>query len=83
MNILITILLVLAGIIALLLIFALFIRKQYNIHRDIIIDAPLQKVFNYLRQLKNQDNFNKWVMTDQVLHMQTWLPSLYPIIRQK
>jgi hypothetical protein len=64
MNILITILLVLAGIIALLLIVALFIRKTYHVRREITIDAPREKVFDYLKQLKNQDNFNKWVMVD-------------------
>jgi hypothetical protein len=64
MKILITILLVFLGIIALLLIIALFTRKEYNINREIIINAPQQKVFDYLKQLKNQDNFNKWVMAD-------------------
>lgn len=64
MNILITILLILAGIIALLLIIALFMRKEYDIQREVIIDAPGGKVFDYLKQLKNQDNFNKWVMVD-------------------
>ena len=64
MNILFIILLVLAGIIVLLLVSALFMRKEYSIQRGIIIDAPRQKVFDYLKQLKNQDNFNKWVMVD-------------------
>lgn len=64
MNILITILLVLAGIIALLLIIALFTKKGYNVHREIIINAPVQKVFDYIKQLKNWDNFNKWAMAD-------------------
>jgi hypothetical protein len=64
MNILIIILLALAGIVALLLIIALFARKNYNVRREIIINAPRQKVFDYLKQLKNQDNFNKWVMVD-------------------
>ncbi|MFI5131995.1 MAG: SRPBCC family protein [Chitinophagales bacterium] len=64
MNILLTILLVLAGTIALLLIFGLFMRKDYNIRREVTINAPRQNVFDYLRQLKNQDNFNKWVMVD-------------------
>lgn len=64
MSILITLLLVLAGIVALLLILALFSRKEYYIHREIIINAPRQNVFDYLKQLKNQDNFNKWVMVD-------------------
>ena len=64
MNILFTILLVIAGIIALLLIIALFTKKEYNIHREIIINSPLQKVFDYIKQLKNWDNFNKWAMAD-------------------
>ena len=64
MNIFITILLLIAGIIALLLTIELFTRKKYNIQRKVTIHAPLQKVFDYLTQLKNQDNFNKWVMAD-------------------
>ena len=64
MNILITILLVIAVIIALLLIIALFSKKQYYVQREIIINAPLQKVFDYIKLLKNWDNFNKWAMAD-------------------
>jgi hypothetical protein len=64
MNITITILLAVAGIIALLLIMALFMKKQHYVQRDIIINAPKQKVFDYLRLLKNQKNFNKQAMTD-------------------
>lgn len=67
MNILILILIALFSIIALLFIIALFMRKDYNIHRDIIINAPQQKVYDYLKQLKNQDNFNKWVMVDPTM----------------
>ena len=54
MNILITILLVVVGIIALLLIIALFIKRDHYVRREIVINAPLQKVFDYLRMLKNQ-----------------------------
>ncbi|MES2454617.1 MAG: SRPBCC family protein [Bacteroidota bacterium] len=53
-----------AGIIALLLIIALFKAKGYNTRSAIVIDAPRQNVFDYVKQLKNQDNFNKWVMVD-------------------
>ena len=65
MNIIITILLVVAGIIALLLIIALFMKKQHYVNREIIINAPLKKVFDFLKLLKNQDKFNKWAKTDQ------------------
>ena len=64
MSLLITFLLILAGIIVLMLILALFTRKTYNIQREMVINAPLQEVFNYVKQLKNQDHFNKWVMAD-------------------
>jgi len=62
MNIIITILLVVAGIIALLLIIALFIKREHYVKREIIITAPRQKVFDYVKLLKNQDKFNKHAM---------------------
>jgi hypothetical protein len=65
MNILLTILAVLGGILVLALVLALFMNKKYNVQREIIVDAPLQKVFDFLKQLKNQDKFNKWVMLDR------------------
>ena len=62
MNTIITILLVVAGIIALLLIIALFMKREHYVKREIIINAPRQKVFDYLKLLKNQDEFNKHAM---------------------
>jgi hypothetical protein len=62
MNILLTILLVVAGIIALLLLIALFMKKEHYVKREITINAPRQKVFDYIKLLKNQDEFNKNAM---------------------
>ena len=59
MNILITILLILLAIIAFLLIIAIFMKREHYVKRDIVINAPSQKVFDYLRLLKNQDEFNE------------------------
>lgn len=64
MSILITILLGIITAIILLLVLAAVMKKEYNIKRDVIINLPKQQVFDYLKQLKNQDNFNKWVMVD-------------------
>jgi uncharacterized protein YndB with AHSA1/START domain len=64
MIILITILLVIASIVALLLLIALLSKKEYNVQREISINAPVQKVFEYIKHIKNQDNYNKWVMAD-------------------
>ena len=65
MNTILTILLVVAGIIALLLIMALFMKKEHYVNREIIINAPRQKVFDFLKLLKNQDQFNKWATVDK------------------
>src|SRR4030095_3148484 len=65
MNIIVTILLIVGGIIALLLIIALFMRKEHYVKREIIINAPRQKVFDFLKLLKNQDQFNKWATADK------------------
>ncbi len=65
MNILIIILLILAGIIALLFIIALFMKNEHYVKREIIINAPRQKVFDFLKLLKNQEQFNKWATADK------------------
>lgn len=64
MNTLTTILLAMAGLIGLLLIIALFMKRDHFVRREIVINAPLQIVFDYLKLLKNQDKFNKWAMAD-------------------
>jgi hypothetical protein len=64
MNIFIIILIVIAAIVALFLITALFVKKEYSIHREIIINKPKGVVFNYIKFLRNQENFSKWVMQD-------------------
>lgn len=62
MSILTTILLAIASLIALLLILALFMRKEHYVKREIVINAPRQKVFDYIKLLKNQDEFNEHAM---------------------
>ncbi len=64
MNILFSIVLVLVGIIAFLLIAALFMKKEHYVKREIVIQAPVQKVFDFLKLLKNQEKFNKWAKAD-------------------
>src|SRR4030095_2872846 len=64
MTIIVTILLAVAGIIALLLLLALFMKKEHYVKREIIINAPRQKVFDYIKLLKNQDEFNTGAMED-------------------
>jgi hypothetical protein len=54
----------LAALIALPFIAALFVRRDYEVSREITIDRPKKEVFNYIRFIKNQDHFSKWNMMD-------------------
>jgi hypothetical protein len=58
------ILIVIAILIAIPLLIALFVKKEYAIEREVIVTKPKQEVFNYVKYLKNQDNYSKWVRTD-------------------
>ena len=62
MNTIIAILIVIAGLIAMILIIALFMKRHHYVRREIVIDAPSQKVFDFLKLLENQDKFNKHAM---------------------
>ena len=64
MKILKKILIVVVIIIAIPLIIALFVDKEYSVEREITINKPKQEVFNYVKHLKNQDHYSKWVMMD-------------------
>ena len=64
MQILLLILAVIGGLLCLILVIALFAGKAYTIQRSITIAKPVEEVFSYIRLLKNQDNYSKWVMMD-------------------
>jgi uncharacterized protein YndB with AHSA1/START domain len=55
---------IIASIIALPFIIALFIKSDYAVERKVTINQPKEEVFNYVKQLKNQDNFSKWASMD-------------------
>jgi uncharacterized protein YndB with AHSA1/START domain len=67
MKILKRVLLVIAIIIAIPLIVALFVKKDYAVEREITINKPKQEVFDYIKYLKNQDNYSKWAMMDPAM----------------
>jgi len=64
MDILLLILAIPVVLIVLLLIAALFVKKDFSITRDIVIKRPVEDVFDYVRHLRNQDHYSKWVMRD-------------------
>lgn len=58
------ILIIVLIIIAIPLVIALFVQNEYTVEREITINRPKSEVFNYVRHLKNQDNYSKWVRID-------------------
>jgi len=61
LKIIITIIVIL---IAIPLVVALFVKKDYAVEREITINRPSQQVFDYIRLLKNQDQYSVWAMRD-------------------
>lgn len=64
MNLILYTLLGILGLVVLVLIIAAFVRKDYSIMREINIRMAKPEVFDYLKFLKNQDNFSKWALMD-------------------
>ena len=56
--------LILAIILALPFIAALFMENDYSVQREVTIALPKNQVFNYIKLLKNQNNFSKWALVD-------------------
>jgi len=59
-----TILLITLSIIALIVIIPLFMKKEHYVKRDITVNIPSQKAYDFLKLLNNQDKFNKWAKAD-------------------
>jgi hypothetical protein len=67
MKIVKKLLIVLAIIIAIPLIAALFVPKDYAVEREIVINRPKSMVFDYVKYIKNQDNFSVWNQKDPMM----------------
>jgi uncharacterized protein YndB with AHSA1/START domain len=59
-----TVLYVILTIIALPFIIAIFMSAPFSIVNEVIVNKPKQQVFDYLKTLRNQEQYSKWVMTD-------------------
>jgi uncharacterized protein YndB with AHSA1/START domain len=58
------ILIVLILIVSIVLIAAYFMPKDYAIQREITINKPVDSVFNYVKYLRNQNQFSVWANID-------------------
>ena len=46
---------------------ASFLPDQYAIEASIVINRPVEKVFDFIRYLRHADRYNKWTMVDRKL----------------
>ena len=51
-------------LIVLLLVVAIFIPTTYTVSISTTIDKPQQEVYDYVKQIKNQEYYSVWVMQD-------------------
>lgn len=52
------------AVIVIFLIIAALQSNDYVISREVTVRQPREKVFDYLRHIRNMEQYNKWVMTD-------------------
>ncbi|WP_163409617.1 SRPBCC family protein [Flavobacterium ajazii] len=58
------VLVILILIISVVLIAAYFMPREYAVTREITINKPADSIFNYVRYLKNQNEFSVWANID-------------------
>lgn len=54
----------LVALIALVLIIALFVKKEFGAEVEVVINKPKQEVFDYVKYLKNQNEYSVWAKMD-------------------
>ena len=64
MNLVKKLLFFVIGIVVLLLVIGFFSKKDYAVEREIVINKPKAEVFEYIKHLKNQDNYSVWAKRD-------------------
>lgn len=64
MSTLTIILIVVAALIALPFILAIFKPKEMRVARTITIHKPVGEVFDFVKYMRNGEKYNKWVMAD-------------------
>ncbi len=64
-----TIAIVIMAIIAIALLTAAIMDKKFSITSEVVINAPRDSVFEYIKLIKNQEHYSKWVMMDPNVKM--------------
>lgn len=64
MKVLKYILFILLGLIAIILVIAAILPKDFHAGSEIVINKPRQEVFNYVKQIKMQGTYDNWSKQD-------------------
>ncbi|HVW97023.1 MAG TPA: hypothetical protein VHA56_13715 [Mucilaginibacter sp.] len=88
MSILLILLEIIAAIILIVLFAAIMVKKEYAVQRQIVISKNSSDIFGYIRMLKNQQYYSKWVMMDpdakkKNLHGHGWYRRVYLHLGQR
>ncbi|TWO83765.1 polyketide cyclase [Shewanella algae] len=62
-----TLFILLALTVAVPLIAALFVKSDYQVTTNVVINRPVAEVYDYVKYLKNQDNFSIWAKMDPAM----------------
>jgi hypothetical protein len=62
---------IIGAIVVILIILILVAPKKYHVHRSITVNRALPEVFQYLKHLKNQDQWSPWKKKDPNMK-QSW-----------
>lgn len=68
MKLLKSLLILLLILVAIPLILALFVTKDYALERDTVINVSKDRVFDYIKLLKNHDDFSIWSQRDSTMN---------------
>ncbi len=60
-------LIIILGVVAIPFIAALFTSNKFKVEKEITINKPRQQVFDYVKHIKNQDNFAVWMSLDPAM----------------
>jgi hypothetical protein len=55
---------IVGGLVLLILLVAFFVKNKYVVERNVLVFKPRQEVYNYVRFLKNQNEFSVWAKID-------------------
>ncbi|WP_250434513.1 SRPBCC family protein [Hanstruepera flava] len=58
------ILYILLGLLALILVLALVAPRNYEVNRSVVINKSVPEVFNYIKHVKNQNDWSPWKQKD-------------------